>query len=294
MTPSDADQSSPPGCGISLILCTINSEKRLDEIERLLESVRQQSYSNIEVVVVDQNYSFDLPLFLTRWEGSIKLRIVRSGVGLSKSRNVGLAVATYSVVAFPDDDCWYPTDVLDRVMRLFAEQASVDGFFGRGCDAAGRDIARFKDTEAAVTKFNVFETSASITMFIRAAAISAVDGFDEELGLGSGTRWTGGEDYDLPIRMLAAGASLRYLPSLVVHHPRPDSEYGESLVRRATTQSPSFGRLLKVHGYPRWFAAYRIARPLGGAVVALCGRNRWGVRYHLEVVRGRVKGYSSR
>ena len=46
--------------------------------------------------------------------------------------------------------------------------------------------------------------------------MSRVGGFDEELGLGSGTPWHSGEEIDYLVRALATGAHLEYDPSLVV------------------------------------------------------------------------------
>ena len=35
------------------------------------------------------------------------------------ARNAGLAAASGEIIAFPDDDCWYPVDLLNRIDDWF-------------------------------------------------------------------------------------------------------------------------------------------------------------------------------
>src|SRR5271166_4064415 len=88
---------------ISLVVVTLN---RVSELERLFASLDKQSYKDFEVILVDQNPDLDI-------------RHLRSGRGLSRGRNVGLPFAKGDIICFPDDDCWYPEDLLETVKEWF-------------------------------------------------------------------------------------------------------------------------------------------------------------------------------
>src|SRR5215212_9261375 len=96
----------------SLVLATVG---RTEEVRRLLESLREQTYRNFEVIVVDQNPGDGLTYLLELYRDTLNIRHIRSAKGISKARNVGLRYTTGDVVAFPDDDCWYAPDLLERV-----------------------------------------------------------------------------------------------------------------------------------------------------------------------------------
>ncbi|SEW42066.1 Glycosyltransferase, GT2 family [Cognatiyoonia koreensis] len=276
----------------SLILCTVASDRRVAEIERLLSSLMQQSCSDFEVVVVDQNDEFDLSILLAPFQDKLSIHHITSPKGLSRSRNRGMAVATGQFFAFPDDDCWYAPDVLSRVAAFFANNPSSAGLHGKGSDPqTGLDMARFDKRKMDMTRETAFEMSVSCAMFYRSGAIRDVGGFDETLGLGSGTRWRGCEDYDLPIRLVDLGHSIHYDPTLVIYHPCPAVSYDSATIARAKDQSPSFGYLLGKHGYAKRVALAKLGRPLGGVVLSMLSGKFGKARFHLAALIGRANGY---
>ena len=120
---------------ISLIVAT---KGRVEEIARLVQSLIQQGSANLELIVVDQNEDDRLESILK--EPTLPFPIIHlwSEVGLSRARNAGIACATGEIIAFPDDDCWYPAGLLMRVVSELQSQLSVDGLTGRSEDGEGR------------------------------------------------------------------------------------------------------------------------------------------------------------
>lgn len=286
---------TPKACPtFSLILCTADTGKREVEITRLLTSLVGQRFVDFEVVVVDQNDNYDMGRLLAPFTETLSINHITSLKGLSRSRNQGMAVARGQLCAFPDDDCWYAPDILARVAAFFASEPGQVGLHGKGSDPqTGLDMARFDTTSGPIIRSNVFERSVSCALFYRSENVRAVGGFDENLGLGSGTRWNGCEDYDLPIQLLDAGQALTYHSELLVFHPCPSLVYDRELIRRAASQSPSFGYLLTRHRFPATFVAMRTLRPLGGCLVGLAKGDLMKVRYHWAAALGRVKGAAS-
>src|ERR1039457_7675625 len=100
---------------ISLIVATVN---RVNELERLLDSLDSQTYKDFEIIVVDQNPDDRLVSIFQRHQ-SLSIHHLRSARGLSRARNVGLPDAKGEIIGFPDDDCWYPQQLLAHIKQAF-------------------------------------------------------------------------------------------------------------------------------------------------------------------------------
>lgn len=86
----------------------------------LIESVRSQSYSNWELlVVIDEGTTDNTPQLINDWnrkDSRIQLLKVPSGKGLALSRNYALAKAKGEYIAFLDsDDFWMPTKLEKQI-----------------------------------------------------------------------------------------------------------------------------------------------------------------------------------
>lgn len=255
----------------------------------MLDSLAVQSRRDFEVVVVDQNRDFNIRTVVDEYAGILNIHVVRSAPGLSLARNRGLEFARGEIAAFPDDDSWYPADLVHRVATFFEGNPSVAGYIGRVREPGKGDVARFKGPYGTITRERVFESAASCGLFLRTSAVVQCGGFREDMGLGSGTRWAGGEDYDLPIRMVDRGYTVVYDPDLVVFHPLVNAD-ARTLIARGRSQAPSFGHLLVHHRFPASYVTWRLLRPLGGAVVALIQGRPMQSRFHLAVAHGRLRG----
>jgi len=150
-----------------------------------------------------------------------------SGVGLSRGRNVGMAIAEAAgahVVAFTDDDCvpqagWIAhfTAVLEQSQEVgltygSTKPASHDG--EQGCIPAS--IVRRSARHRGIASKGAIEGMGAC-MAVRVDAWRAIGGFDDWLG--AGTDLASAEDNDFCIRMLLAGFVVAETPlAAVIHH----------------------------------------------------------------------------
>ncbi len=114
--------------------------------------------------------------------------------------------------------------------------------------------------------------------------------FDERLGLGSGTPTGSGEEIDYLLRALDTDAWIDYDPTLVVWHAVPEQDAAR-LRALGTRDGRSVGYLLRKHGFGTRTLLRMIARPAGGALLALARRDPAGARYHAATLLGRLRGY---
>lgn len=247
-----------------LVVATID---RVDELDRLLDSLERQTHKDFRVLVADQNEDGRVLESLAR-HAAVRSERIQAPRGLSRARNAVLRRLQADVVAFPDDDCIYPDDLLERVAARL--EAGLDGVTGREPSWT---------TEAAVlTRDNLWNRAISFTIFLRGALIEHVGEFDESLGLPRSS----GEEIDYLIRALDAGARIEYDPTLVVMHPPKPVD----LAAVGARDGESIGYLLRKHGYPFPTVARMLLRPAGGV---LLDPRKAG--FHLATLRGRLRGY---
>jgi glycosyltransferase involved in cell wall biosynthesis len=271
---------------VSLIVATVN---RVAELECLLASLDAQSFKDFEVLVVDQNPDDRLMPILRRHE-ALRIRRLVSERGLSRARNVGLREVQGDIVAFPDDDCWYPDQLLATVTEWFEKHPEFDVLFAGARDGDNKLMApKWAPGPCRCTKENVWHCTVSFTAFMRLRVVQAVGCFNEHIGTGSASKYQSAEDSDYFIRLLELGFRTWYDPSLTVYHPNFQSV--ERLRRTVRGYALGVGYVLRIHRYSWWFLCKILARSLGGAVISLC-KGDWP-RTYTYILRtvGQLQGY---
>jgi len=271
---------------VSLVVATVN---RVTELERLLASLDVQTYQDFEVIVVDQNPDDRLVPILHRHE-SLNIRHLRSGGGLSRARNGGLRITRGDIIAIPDDDCWYPDQLLATVTKWFETHPEFDALFTGIRNENNKVMApQWAPGPGRCTKQNIWHCTVSVTAFMRKRVVDAVGSFKEYIGAGSASLYQSGEDSDYFIRSLELGFRMWYEPNLTVHHPHAQSV--ERLRRRVYGYALGVGYVLRVHGYSWWYLSKFMARSLGGATLNLCKADLPRAQIYGVRAAGQLQGY---
>jgi glycosyltransferase involved in cell wall biosynthesis len=124
---------------VSVILPTYNRKHSLVEAIR---SVLSQSYEDLELIVVDDASTEDIPGVISGFSDE-RLRYVRrkKNGGAAAARNTGLAEARGRLIAFQDsDDIWLPGKLLKQV-RLLSDLPSHVGAVTGSKILHGRDAS---------------------------------------------------------------------------------------------------------------------------------------------------------
>ncbi len=121
---NDISQSSSPV--VSVVIPVRNCRDYIDES---VASVLSQSYTNLELIVIDDGSDDDDYTRLLDLDP--RVRVARlPGSGVSKARNVGMTMARGQYIAFLDaDDVWFPGK-LEAQVRYLENNPQVGVVFG--------------------------------------------------------------------------------------------------------------------------------------------------------------------
>lgn len=102
---------------ISVIVPVYNVEPYLD---RCVQSIVDQTYTNLEIILVDDGSPDNCPVLCDAWaEKDSRIRVIhKENGGLSDARNAGMALATGEYIAFVDSDDWIDISFMQILLDL--------------------------------------------------------------------------------------------------------------------------------------------------------------------------------
>lgn len=189
---------------VSTVIPVYNGEWYL---KAAIQSVMEQTYKNMEVIVVDDGSEDDSASIA----GSFKdIKIIQQPHrGDASARNTGLKHATGGFISFLDaDDLWKP-EKTEKQMALLLQNDHIDGTFCR--------FQNFFDPESAVPEWvnkdnftrKKFQNMPSlVTLLMRKDKFHKVGLFNETLEVGS--------DIDWLVRAKEQNINLRLYPEICV------------------------------------------------------------------------------
>ncbi|NGP78025.1 glycosyltransferase [Balneolaceae bacterium YR4-1] len=176
-----------------LVSAIITTKNRSGMLPRALVSVRNQSYPNIEIVIVDDGSTDLTPKVIEDFEYENRLIHLRNeeSLGACRARNQGIAASSGTFIAgLDDDDEWHP----DRIK--FLVDAYSDEF---ACITSDVRLAYPKRTvqwsKEKVITFNdlLYSNQVGNQVLVKKERLEKIGGFDENL--------EAAQDYDLWLRL---------------------------------------------------------------------------------------------
>jgi glycosyltransferase involved in cell wall biosynthesis len=213
------DPLSPPA--VTVVIPTYNRARVLG---RALDSVRAQTFQDLEIVVVDDGSADDTAAVVAGYrDARIRRLSLERRSGAARARNVGIGVARGEWVAFLDsDDEWLPPKLEAQLARAANADRRVDAVY---CLRSIHDhlTGRARPQRSPLHEGDVFDallrggwTPPTSLVMVRRAALEAVGGFDEAL--------PSFQDYDLWLRLAQRGSWFAAVDAVLVvkhHHEGP-------------------------------------------------------------------------
>lgn len=294
-------------CRLSVIVA---SYRRPEPLELCLEDLAGQDTAfPFEVVVVLQAHQPGTAEGLKhRFGDRLTLQIAdfAEGLGTSRARNTGLAMARGDMVAFLDDDERLPKHWADRMIRFFDDPAigGVGGYVGHPGHYTKARKAVYRALGLTSNRYRIdwggfnvgpathpekdqpAEWLSGGNMAFRRKAIQAVGGFDETLG----DFWH--EDVDVAYRVRASGWKMISSNKVAVDH-FPSSINRPPLHSQMRERERS--RVLfvwkAIGGAPLWQLRYGARLLLQAGAMTVIGIAKRDLRIPLGVLQGGWEGY---
>jgi glycosyltransferase involved in cell wall biosynthesis len=204
---------------VSAVIPTYNYAQFVREA---IESALAQSWSNMEVVVVDDGSTDDTAQRLAEYGDRIRT-IRQENRGLSAARNTGIREASGEYIAFLDsDDVWLPEKTAMQ-MRLASEKG-FEVVVSRGGEKTGSALT-FEDCFFISPGFGS-------TALMKKSLFDEVGGFDESL--------RSVEDRDMMLRLTRGGRRIGVVGEELVHI----RQHAASMSRKAEKMEDSFRAVL--------------------------------------------------
>lgn len=200
----------PPLPSISIITPSYNQGPY---VQRTIRSVLGQGYPNLQYIVVDACSTDETGAVLAEYAGQLTA-IVEKDRGQSDAVNKGIARAAGEVIGWLNSDDTYADGAIETVAQFFAANPAVDVVYGNAdyVDAHDRFIANAVHVERWNYKRLIHYSDFIVqpACFFRKAAFEKVGGLDTSLNYAM--------DYDLWLKMAAAGATFAHVREKLAHY----------------------------------------------------------------------------
>lgn len=207
----------------SIVIPTLGT--RSPELIRLLKSIQEQSYKNIEVIVTSQDHHELVAKNIELFSESLNIKHIQlSKKGLSFSRNQSIPYITGNIVTFSDDDCWYPPNAFETVREAVQNNLHSDVLCFQIFDPDKDEYYKsYPNLPIEKLKIRQVLQRSSIEIFIQLNKIKKEDLlFNEYFGLGA--KYPSGEENIMLSKLFQKGFSLSYFNQLVVYHAKPSQK----------------------------------------------------------------------
>ena len=191
---------------VSIITVCFNSEKT---IEATIKSVINQSYNNIEYIIIDGKSTDTTLNIINNYKDKISTVISEPDDGVYDAMNKGLALATGDIIGIINSDDCYEENTVERVVLAFNQY---------NCDVIHGDIIRVYDDMYLNIRCSPYAIKDiwhrtvffHPTWFVKKSVYEKYGDFSTEFKIAG--------DYELLLRFYLNGVTFQYLKEDIVFY----------------------------------------------------------------------------
>ena len=126
---------------VSVVLPIYNVERYLN---RCVKSVVNQSYKNLEIILVDDGSQDNCPILCDEWaKKDYRIKVIhKKNAGLGYARNTGIENATGEYICFIDSDDYIALDTIEKAYKSVMESKSDVVYYGYNVVDSNRNVTQ--------------------------------------------------------------------------------------------------------------------------------------------------------
>lgn len=192
---------------ISIIIPCYNDAQY---IEQSVFSALNQTYSPIEVIIVDDGSDAETKAILKKLEPKISKLITQENQGQSKARNIGIEASKGDYILVLDSDDFFEPTFCEKASSILKADKSINivtSYTKRFNDSSSFDYY----PKGGVLRDFLMNNHATGSIMLRKENWLNVGGYDE-------TMRSGFEDWEFYIRLLKNGGKAFVIPEFLFHY----------------------------------------------------------------------------
>lgn len=221
-----------------LVSAIITTKNRADLLPRAIDSALNQTYQNLEIIVIDDGSTDETPSVITEYQNEHSITLIRNeeSLGACRARNQGIEEAKGEYIAgLDDDDEWYSNRIsvlLKNYNDAFACITSNDRIV-----SSNRSVVWHKKKKITLDDL-LYSNSVGNQVLVKKNRLLEVGGFDESL--------RAAQDYDLWIRLCE-----KFGPVKVVQKPL-------QIINREKSADRISNPKAQLHGYLQVYQKHKM------------------------------------
>jgi len=168
-----------------LVSIIIPTYKRTDMLARAIRSVLNQTYKNIEIIVVDDNESNsifrkEVEIIMQSFQGDSRVKYIQHPYNKNgaAARNTGIKSSTGDYISFLDDDDYYLPEKIKKEVQFLEENNFYDAVYC-GRYEKGRKILPKLAGDLSKEILLLSFTPTTSTLMFRSQIVKEMNGFNE-------------------------------------------------------------------------------------------------------------------
>ncbi len=194
---------------VSIITVSYNA---VGTIEQTILSVVNQTYSNIEYIIIDGGSTDGTIDIIKKYQDKITYWVSESDNGIYDAMNKGINIANGEIIGIINADDWYEKNAIEISVNNLLKNEELDGICG--------DIFVYMECSKCTlvkricssTSLNLLKNGMTImhpTVFLKKRFYYKYGNFNTEFRIAA--------DYDLMLRASLNGANIKYIPMIISH-----------------------------------------------------------------------------
>jgi glycosyltransferase involved in cell wall biosynthesis len=176
---------------VTCIIPVFNGEKF---IEAAIESVLNQTYKTIEIIVIDDGSTDNTQKLVKKFNGNVKY-IYQSNSGSAAARNLGISKASGDFIGFLDSDDIWDKNKISLQLECFRNHLDIE--------ACLCNIKLVSDKEIPDDQYVILTPYSVCSILIKRETVSRVGYFNINLKYGEDTDWFMRiKKLDIPLKIL--------------------------------------------------------------------------------------------